>query len=264
MTTATMLDFNRSFIFFESDFEAQPPKTVSDLRQNSHNRARIRVDCHLALTDPQGQVCNYYLGEACKTERVGSDRELGIFTQPNADFRILMSAEDSLIIKSWPQQGKTVMLDPPSLGQQPERQLVDTASTFWKHRFVMNPVEVRGLASPAEVVDAVDAGLPVTARTEYESSGYGIVIDYPVTTINVSERHKFVQTDTGPVVYADFSQPVESNAEAFSLAFSAFNSRDWIEFIVNRPTPIAAGIAVNHYSESVWVEGCVNSLYAAP
>lgn len=263
MATTTMLDFNRSFIFFESDFEAHPPKTVSDLRQNVHNRARIRVDCHLALTNPQGQVFDYYLTEACKTERVGSDRELGIFTQPNADFRVIMSELDTLIVKSWPQQGKTVMLDPPSLGQQPERQLIDT-STFWKHSFKMNPIEVKELSAPMDVVEAVDAGLPVVARTEYESNGYGIVIDYPVATINVSERHVFFQTDTGPVIYADFSQPVESNPEAFLLAFSAFNSPDWIEFIVNKPTPIAEGIAVNHYSESVWVDGCLNSIYASP
>lgn len=262
MATVTMLDFDRSFLFFESDFEAHPPKTVSDLRQNVHNRARVRVDCHLTLTDPQGSVCEYYLSEACKTERVGSDRELGIFMQPNADFRIIMSEQDSLIVKSWPQQGKTVMLDPPSLGQQPERQLIDT-DFFWKHEIRPKPIEVVELGTPMEVVEAVDAALPVMARTQYESNGYGIVIDYPVTTINVSERHVFYQTDTGPVVYADFSQPVERNPEAFWLAFSAFNSPDWIEFIVNKPTPIADGIAVNHYSESVLVDGCVNSLYAA-
>ena len=263
MTTVSMLDFNRSFFFFESDFEAHPPKTVSDLRQNVHNRARIRIDCHLNLTDPQGQVFDYYLGEACKTERVGSDMELGIFTQPNADFRAIMSEQDTLIVKGWPQQGKTVMLDPPSLGQQPERQLIDT-STFWKHSFKLSPVQVTQLSEPMDVVEAVDAGSPVAARTEYESNGYGIVIDYPVTTINVSERHRFFQTDTGPVIYADFSQPVDSKPEAFSLAFSAFNSPDWIEFIVNKPTPIAEGIAVNHYSENVWVEGCRNSIYSAP
>jgi hypothetical protein len=76
-------------------------------------------------------------------------------------------------------------------------------------------------------------------------------MDYPVTTLNVSERH-----------HAYFSKPVERVPDAFWLAFSAFNSPDWIEFIVNRPTPVADGISVNHYSESVWVESCKNTLYA--
>ena len=172
-----------------------------------------------------------------------------------------MSEVDTLIVKSWAQQGKTVMLDPPSLGQQPERQLIDTDS-FWKHGFILNPIEVERLPSPMDVVNAVDTGQPVVARTEYQSSGYGIVLDYPATTINVSERHRFYQVDTGPVIYADFSQPVNRNPEAFALAFAGFNGPDWIEFIVNRPTAIADGMAVNHYSEIVLVEECSNSVYA--
>lgn len=256
-----MLDFNRSYVVWESDFEAHPPKTVSDLRQNVHNRARIRIDCHVHLTDPDGTTADYYLSEACKTERVGADMDLGIFTQPNADFRVVMSEQDTIIIKSWDKNDKGVMLDPPSLGPQPDRQVVPT-SNFWKHRFLLNRTNVTELPTPDHVVEAVDAGLPVVARTEYSSGGRGIVLDYPVTTINVSERHHFYQTDTGPVVYADFSKSIENTPEAFWLAFSAFNTPDWIEFIVNRPTPVADGISVNHYSESIWVDDCKNTLYA--
>lgn len=256
-----MLDFNRSFVVWESDFEAHPPKTVSDLRQNVHNRARITIDCHLRLTDPVGTTTDYYLSEACKTERVGADMDLGIFTQPNADFRVVMSDVDSIIIKSWDKNDKGVMLDPPSLGPQPDRQVVPT-SNFWKYHFLLNRTNVTELPTSNEVVEAADGGLPVVARTEYTSNGYGIVLDYPVTTINVSERHHAYQTDTGPVVYADFSKPIERVPEAFWLAFSAFNTSNWIEFIVNRPTPVSGDISVNHYSESVWVENCKNTLYA--
>ncbi len=258
-----MLDFDRSFIFFESDFEAHPPKMVSDLRQNVHNRSRIRIDCHLRLTDQSGNTNDYYLSEACKTERVGADMELGIFTQPNADFRIIMSDADSIIIKSWDKNERGVMLDPPSLGPQPERQVIPTSS-FWKYHFLLHRRNVDELSTPDAVVEAVDAGTPVVARTEYTSQGHGIVIDYPVTTINVSERHHFYQTDTGPVIFADFSTPVECSAEALWLAFAAFNTTDWVEFVVNRPTPITDGISVNHYSETVQVTGCRNTLFAAP
>lgn len=261
MAMNKMLDFNRSFVVWESDFEANPPKTVSDLRQNVHNRARIHIDCHLRLTAPGGTITDYYLSEACKTERVGADMELGIFTQPNADFRVVMSEVDTIIIKSWDMNDKGVMLDPPSLGPQPERQVVLTPN-FWTHRFLLNDTNVTELPRPIDVIEAVDAGKPAVARTEYTSNGYGIVLDYPVTTINVSERHDFYQTDTGPVVYADFSKPVVRAPEAFWLAFSAFNTPDWIEFIVNRPTPIGDGVSVNHYSETVWVTNCTNTLYA--
>lgn len=256
-----MLDFTRSYVFFESDFEANPPQASSDLRQNVHNRARIHIDCHLRLTAPDGATTDYYLSEACKSERVGADMGLGIFTDPNADFRIIMSDVDTIIIKSWDRNDKGVMLDPPALGPQPERHSIDTSS-FWKYRFLVNQAEVAELATPDEVVEAVDQGRPVAARTEYISDGHGVVLDYPVTTINVSERHRSFQTDTGPVIYVDFSKPIESKAEALWLAFAAFNSSNWIEFVVNRPTPLAPGISVNHYSDITRVTGCTNRLFA--
>ena len=45
------------------------------------------------------------------------------------------------------------------------------------------------------------------------------------------------------------------------LAFSAFNNPDWIEFIIQKPTPISRGLSVNHYSEIVQPD-CANSLFA--
>src|SRR5688500_4194260 len=106
-----VLDFYRSFTVFEIDFDKKPPRSVSDLRQNRHNRARIRIDCRCTITGPDGLARHYYLGESNKSERVGADRQLGIFTQPNADYRPIHSNEDSLILKSWDRNNKGVMLD---------------------------------------------------------------------------------------------------------------------------------------------------------
>ena len=107
------------------------------------------------------------------------------------------------------------------------------------------------LETPSEVVAAVDAGSPLIARTEFASGGYRVELEYPVFTINVSERYDFFQTDTGPVLYPDLDKPFSSLADSLYLAFSAFNRPDWIEFIVQRRTPVAEGVTVNHYSESV-------------
>jgi len=49
--------------------------------------------------------------------------------------------------------------------------------------------------------------------------------------------------------------------ETFRLAFAAFNGPDWIEFIVQKPTPLGGKLSVNHYSETVQVE-CKNSIFA--
>lgn len=256
-----ILDFHRSFIVFEMDFDKFPPKTVSDMRQNTHNRARIRIDCRCEITDPGGKTVNYYLGEACKTERVGADRQLGIFLQPNADFRPVVSEVDTAIFKSWDKNDKGVMLVPASLGPQPERQIIKTSEAFNRQFFILNYNEGTVLTDINKIVKVTDAGKPLVARTEYTQAGFHVVLDYPLVTFNVSERHKFYQTDTGPVVYPELAGHEDRVAEGFRLAFCAFNNPDWIEFVVQKPTPVGDGISVNHYSEQVWVD-CKNSIIA--
>ena len=256
-----VLEYNKSFFMFEMDFEAFPPKTVSDRRQNLHNRARIRIDCRCRITDSFGNQTEFFLGESCKTERVGADRALGIFTQPNADFRPVLSEGDTIILKSWERSGLDVMLDPPSLGTQPERQVIATKKAFHHHKFLLNYVEGTELTTPAEVIDAVDDGRPLIARTEFSTAGHRVEIEHPVFTINVSERYDFYQTDTGPVLYPDFTQPVQTLADSLYLAYSAFHSTEWVEFIVQRRTAVTEKIFVNHYSESLSMD-CSNRIIA--
>ena len=185
---------------------------------------------------------------------MGASRTLGIFTQPNADFRVGMSEEETIILKSWDRNDKRVMLDPPSLGPQPERQVVNTREAFHRHKIILRYEEGAELKDAGEVISAVDAGRPLVGQTDFLASGYRVELEYPVFTINVSERYDFYQTDTGPVIYPDLTAPFERMAETLWLAFSAFSSPDWTEFIVQRPTSIGEGVSVNHYSESVWVD----------
>ena len=49
----------------------------------------------------------------------------------------------------------------------------------------------------------------------------------------------------------DLSRDPEDMLEGIELAFAAFNTPDWVEFIVRVPTPVADGVSVNHYSKSV-------------
>jgi hypothetical protein len=257
-----VLDFHRSFLTFEADFERHPPKTISDLRQTPHNRARVRIECRCEITDPHGNSTEYFLGEATKSERVGASRELGIFTQPNADYRPVLSHEYALLLKSWDQNNKGVMLDPPSLGPQPERNILKTSEAFYRYYFELQQVEGLLLKDISDIIRVADGGKPLVARTEYQISGHRIVLDYPIWTMNVSERYLTYQTDTGPVLYPDFKKPGERLIERFWLAFSAFNAPNWIEFIVQKPTPVGNGISVNHYSEVVWIDDCLNSVIA--
>lgn len=248
-----ILDFHRTFLFFEIDFETKPPKTVSDNNQNTHNRARIRIDCRCQLTDPHGQVTDFYLGEACKTERVGVNRQTGIFTQPNSDFRPVLSETHALFFKSWDKNDKGLMLVPATLGPQPERQVVSTEEAFYRSRLHITHVDGNVLEDADAVIAAADKGLPIVARTEFRVAGYQVLLDYPVVTLNVSEKYNAFQTDTGPVLYPELHLPHTNPLETFRLAFCAFNALDWTEFIIQKPTPVGAGISVNHYSETVTV-----------
>lgn len=254
------LDFHRSFIVFEIDFEKKPPKTVSDLRQNKHNRARVRIDCRCQITDPNGKSTDYFLGESCKTERVGVARDVGLFIQPNADFRPVFSAEYAMFFKSWDKNDKGVMLQPPSLGPQPERQVVKAGEAFHRHAIRLAHTEGTVLTEVNDIIQATDDGRPLVARTEYAMAGYRVLLEYPVLTFNVSEKCQFYQTDTGPVIFPELNQPHQGVPDTFRLAFSAFNCADWIEFIVQKPTPIGNGVSVNHYSESVRINPCKNAL----
>lgn len=258
-----ILDFHRSFLFFEIDFEKKPPRTVSDSRQNTHNRARIRIDCRCRITTPKGRATEYYLGEACKTERVGCPRDTGLFIQPNADFRPVLSKEDGVIFKSWDKNNKGVMLVPPSLGPQPERQVIIPDDVFYRYRIAARHVEAKALRSVDSIIEATNVGKPLVARSEFSVAKHRVLLEYPIVTFNVSEKHRFYQTDTGPVIYPELHLAHERLPETFRLAFSAFNRPDWIEFIVQKPTPVGGGVSVNHYSETVQMDGCRNTIFAA-
>jgi hypothetical protein len=86
-----------------------------------------------------------------------------------------------------------------------------------------------------------------------------------VKTINYSEEDSIFQTDTGPVLLPDLSaQRLATSSrliECFDMAFAAFNSRGWTEYIVNVPTDIGGGMSVNHYSKVRRIEPVANSLF---
>ena len=72
------------------------------------------------------------------------------------------------------------------------------------------------------------------------------------------------QTDTGPIIVPDFSpeREVERLVERFDLAYSAFDAPDWVDFIINVPTPLAEGISVNHYAKPRRIDNVRNSVIA--
>ena len=91
-------------------------------------------------------------------------------------------------------------------------------------------------------------GRPFTAQTKLESERYVARLQYPVKTLNFSERERFYQTDTGPVLLPDLTREPQDLLPGMDLAFAAFNSPGWTEFLVREKTAIEGGASVYHYA----------------
>jgi hypothetical protein len=165
------------------------------------------------------------------------------------------STEDFLLIKSWDRNDRGVMLFPPSLGVQPERH-VGRADEAWTDRQIdISLAWGRRLDNTDQIIEAVQGNRLLVSQTEFRLRNGDVVwLEYPVKTVNVSERHGYYQVDTGPVLFPDLSIGHDNPIGNVRLAYVAHNGPEWAEFIVNVPTPVAESIAVNHYSKSVGVE----------
>lgn len=253
-------DFQRSFMTFRIDSLKQKPITHSHKAAMTLNNARIVLDCRCVIRR-DGESVEYLLGASCKTERCYVEED--IWTEPNADFCPIVSSQEMLLIKRWDRTDKGVMLYPPSLGEQPERQVGPTAEAWDRLALQVQMVDAELLDDTAAVIDATFAGRPLVSRTEYTSpDGAEIMIEYPIKTINVNERDTMYQVDTGPLLYPQPVPAGELQIAGLRLAYIAHNAPDWAELIINVPTPVSDDISVHHYSKAQRLDGVRNTMFA--
>lgn len=244
-------DFARSFLTFRIDLLKQPAVTVSQQPPFTLNNARIQIEARcLILDQATGVTTDYVLGAACKSEQVGVTGD--IWHQPNADFCCILSAEDFLTIKSWDKHDKGVMFYPPSRGPQPERQLGKVAEAFDRIKINLPLVAGELLPTTAAIVAATLDDAPLVGQIAFVAlDRYAVTLQFPIKTMNASERDLIYQTDTGPILFPDFTAPFAQLIETLQLAYVAYNAPDWAEFILRVPTPLTAEISVNHYAKTV-------------
>lgn len=254
-------DFARSYVRFRMDTLKKPPVTVSQKLPMTLNNVRGPLECVAVLTALEtGQNQRFGLMASCKSEQVWVERD--IWHQPNADMTMIAGEDHFLVYKRWDKLDKGVMLFPPSLGPQPERQVARAADALDSYALDIRTCPARELESLDEVLDALFDVTPVVARTEYETAGYQVTLEYPVKVVNFSERERYYQVDTGPVLLPDFDTASDSLIERLQSAYVAHNCSDWAEFIVCVPTPLTDDIQVHHYSRSVRLDGVRNRLFA--
>ena len=86
------------------------------------------------------------------------------------------------------------------------------------------------------------------------------MIEYPVKTINVSERDRYYQVDTGPVLFPDLSIGHESFVGNFRLAYIAHNCADWAEIGCQCADPPSPRVFLSTITPSLCVWKPENSM----
>lgn len=258
----TVPDFARSFLTFRIDWNLKPSLTSSHKPPFTLNNARIQIESSCQISDRvSGQTQVFVLGAACKTEYVGVDRDL--WTQPSADFCIILSADSFLILKSWDRNNKGVLRYPAALGEQPERQSGLVSDTYERVSIHLRRCSAQRLESAQAIIAATLANELLVGRCAFRlHDRYDIEIDFPIKTMNANEREQIYQVDTEPILFPDISVDCHNWIDSFHLAYVAFNRADWAEFILQVATPLSASISVNHYSRIVPMN-TQNSLFRA-
>ena len=205
-------DFSRSYLTFCIDLQEKPPITISQPPPFTSNTIRIQLDCRCRVTDDAGTATEYVLGAPCKSEQVNVSEN--IWHQPNADVSIISSKDRFLLIKHWDKHNKGVMLYPPSLGVQPERQIGNVEDAWARSSIDLRTTAGRALQSNDQIIEATLAGHPLVAQTEFRTEdGLHVWLEYPVKTINIGERDRFYQIDTGAVLFPDLTPGGEDAIE---------------------------------------------------
>lgn len=253
-------DFTRSFLQFRMDLKITQPRTVSQPPPFTLNNSRFPLECCCRVARGEGSV-DYVLGAACQAEQVHVQEN--VWHDPAAEMCLVASNDEFLVIKSWDRNNRGVMLSPPSLGAQPERQAGRCVDAFTRLKIDIRKLPGRLLTTTEQIVAAVLDNHPLVSQTEYtDRDDARVLIEYPVKVVNASEREMFYQVDTGPILVPD--------AEAFDgvydisklrRAYIAHNTLDCTELLLNVPTSIGHGMSVNHYSKVLKVKA-VNRMIA--
>lgn len=259
-----LTDFGHSYIRFTLDTLIKQPKTISRPLPMTLNRVRMPIEATATLIhQATGVQERYVLGAECAAEQVWVKRD--VWHNPSACMWIIAGEKHWLVEKRWAHADLKVMLFPAELGAQPQRQLIDPHDPFADYAVDVAQVHAVELNGTDAIIGALAGRGTVVARTEYTAAGYAITLEYPVKTCNYSERERYYQVDTGPILFPGVAGIESKDAPpimACRKAYVAHNDPHWAEFLVNVPTPVTDNLKVHHYSQSVRVEDVRNRMFS--
>lgn len=225
------IDYGRSFFCNTAEF----------------NSVRMWIESRTTIIDPKsGTSTVYYQGASCKSENTFGEKDL--FYKDNYDFLPIFGDGKVLVFRR-------------HVNQHTEGyRTIKKMEEMWGGNPVLYlpvPKVVTELDTWEKIRDATAAGIPIVTQTEFQNPDTGLraVIECPCKTMNISHPKKIYQVDTGPVAFPDLSKLYDLQIDCLNLAFIAFNTPHFADFVIEAPTPIIDGekevATVYHYSKMV-------------
>ncbi|MCD6350559.1 MAG: hypothetical protein J7M26_00460 [Armatimonadetes bacterium] len=229
-----VLDYGRSFL--------------GTLGPGNYPRFWVESRCFIEH-EPSGLRREYFQCGSCKAEDTFAEKNL--LRDPNYDFLPVFSEEELIVFRrhAWCAEdyGETGRERagwadgaPPPPGDYRQVRPMKGHPVWGGIVPKLREAQARPLASAGEVIEATQAGLPLIAQTVLrdDASGVRAVLEYPIKTINCHPDRGLWQVDTGPVVLPDLTAPLGQWAPTLELAFVVFNTYDWVDVVVEVPTPV--------------------------
>jgi len=200
------------------------------------------IESRTTIIDSQaGTRTEYYQCGSCKSENTFAEQDL--FKEDNYDFLPIFGDGQVLIFRR-------------HASATPSYRQIKKEEDVWgpTNLKLREPKDITELDTWEKIRDASAAGLPIVTQTELSNSDTGLhaIIECPVKTMNVSLDEQKYQTDTGPVAFPDLSKHYDLQIESLSLAYIAFNTSGFADFVVESETPVIAEgkevSSVFHYS----------------
>lgn len=218
------------------------------------NRVRFQVESRTRIDDAvSGRSEHFYQCASCKSENTFAERNL--FMEDNYDFLPIFGGEHGVVFR------RTAECRDRYRETRP-------AGEWWAGQvYRLTPASgVRELTSFDRIAAATHGARPLIAVTEIADAKTGLraAIEYPVKTMNVRQRDRRYQVDTGPVAWPDLSVRRDRMVDLLSLAYVAFNAPHFADFVIEAPVRAGRGDAVplvHHYAKLVSLPAS-NRLYA--
>ncbi len=226
------LDYGKSFICNSGQSKAS-------------NAVRMWIESRIVLRDKTGSEAIYYQGASCKSENTFASKDL--FKGDNYDFLPVFGADRMLVFRRYFNE------------RQNYRTIHNMTDMFGTDPVIKLPIpkKITLLDTFDKIREATFSGIPIVTQTDIynTTTGLSCLIECPCKTMNINSNTHQYQTDTGPILLPDLNRKFDEPFDALRLAYIAFNSSNFADFVVESLVPIFHNnkkvSSVFHYSELV-------------